>query len=1601
MRFGSVGIKIQKEGKSMKKMRKVFSLFLVFAVTLGLVQTPFAGSVTAFGGEVTERLNGQSSGTLGDIAWKLEEDTGVEWDLAQGTPLKLTLSGSGALSMESPYYAPWFLDRETITSITMEEGITEIGNGVFKSIYPSLQTVTFADSVTVIGESAFESCPLLTNLNFGNGLKEIRAGAFQKCNELKSVTLPDSVETVGNSAFNKCQDLAELVCGTGLRTIGESAFYQNALSKIEFNEGLQTIGKNAFGFNMQLTEVDLKEGLEIIDEQAFSCCSVLETVSLPNSLTTLKKYCFEGTAISSFAIPQNVTSIEYAILGASSCQDIQVAEGNENFCVKNNTLYELKEGIPYRAIAFASKQRPSSFAVEEGTQIIDVYALSGVGASTITLPDTLKEIRTQAFMGCSSVKEIRIPDGVEVIGDHAFDQCREMTQVTIGKNVREVGKDIFSNCLVLETIAVSGESPYLDVVENVLYNKEHTCLYAYARGKQDTEYHVLDGVQSLKCLIISASLKKLYMPASLLSLPQSSIYASNLDSIYFSGNAPSLEVHGIYLPSKDLVIYRIPGTSGWEDEQWSSFTFADWTPEDATVEEGTFDGVSWVYEGESGSISFTGSGAVPDFTLGEAAPWNAYMSSIQTIQTEGVSGIGDYAFCNAGSLVRIKADDALKEIGDYAFAGCGKLSLPGIDAVDKIGAFAFQNNSSIAGYFVLDHVTDIGAGAFLGCTGITDAAFGTSLVSLEERVLEGCSALETLLLPETVTAIKANALKGCSKLSDIQIPVGVNLIGSRAFDGDTSLKRVYFSGGVPSEWAADSFENCGSDLTLYYRTSQEGWGGQGDTWNGLTLTGLDRFYTERQDHYSFANTASSFGYERGYRVPRQRYVDVLTSITTGTYYYAVNNAWGGSCYGMLGSSLEFYKNPEKLADYSPSAKMTYEIAAPMDKTAALTKWIEGYNISQYRPYISGTDGEIMNHMRDYKGLIKRVEEFERSGGFLDQETEPLIMTIYDYFKGAHAVVPVSVDQAENGDFLLKIYDPNDPSKLQTLTIYKELNGIAYDGYTWASYVDYSTASQAMSGITLHDAEKDASVYLSVDKENGTVTDAEGRGIDEIEGAYEQMPLSGEEGFSGVRSFVLPKGSYRLFTDADAGNGEEGQAAGETDTSEDVTFYMASEDMFAKVVSSDGDAALSVNDPGTENSGAEIEIQSKEGETTDFTLVNREGMERTVEVKGSNAAITVTENSTITVRVPEDEASTVSIDGKTVQTDNGKAECSFVVSADENPLKAGDLVTDISFDETGKLIGTADASVVLNAGTGQNADVKVEYMDESGKGIASYSVKKDLKAGLNLIGLSFTGVEPSFLPEGEEAVLSCRLTVTDETGSTAFCVSEGISVKLPEHETQPGEPDPPVEEPDPPIKDSETPSEKPGTLPGDSETPVVTPPGTQEPSTETPPATQPAAEVTKVKVKPTKLTLGVGESFRLQASVLPENAENQELSYQSSNKKVTVSSKGKIVAKKVGTCKVTIRSVNGKTAVVKVTVKKAPKKITLNAGNKVLRPKGKFQIKVKLPKGTASNTITYTSNKKSVAVVSSSGKITAGKKGRAVITVKTYNGKKAKIKITVR
>lgn len=150
----------------------------------------------------------------------------------------------------------------------------------------------------------------------------------------------------------------------------------------------------------------------------------------------------------------------------------------------------------------------------------------------------------------------------------------------------------------------------------------------------------------------------------------------------------------------------------------------------------------------------------------------------------------------------------------------------------------------------------------------------------------------------------------------------------------------------------------------------------------------------------------------------------------------------------------------------------------------------------------------------------------------------------------------------------------------------------------------------------------------------------------------------------------------------------------------------------------------------------------------------------------------------------------------------------------------------------------------------------------------------------------------------------------------------------------------------------------------------------------------------IKLNKTSLTLGKDESYTIKAT--------GKASWSSSNTNILTVSNGKITAKNTGTAMVTAKGLNGSEASCMVTVRKAPTSISLNKTSLTLGVGETYDLNSKLPSGTASHTIKYTSNNSSVAsVVSAGGLVTAKKEGTAVVTATAYNGKKVTCNITVK
>lgn len=219
----------------------------------------------------------------------------------------------------------------------------------------------------------------------------IGEAAFRDNKTLQSITLQEGIITVGNNAFNGCDELKEVSIANTVAQIGSAAFADCvALTEITVPGSVVTVGNSAFKGCTSLTGVILNDGVKNIEPYAFNACTSLVTITLPGSVTSLGACAF------------------------------------------------------YRCDA-----------LEE-----------------VILSDALTRISFGTFMYCRRLKTIEIPNSVEIIDYKAFAKCINLKNVHFTDSVTRIERDAFEECGQVVAVALNDTYASAWASENGLKTSE-------------------------------------------------------------------------------------------------------------------------------------------------------------------------------------------------------------------------------------------------------------------------------------------------------------------------------------------------------------------------------------------------------------------------------------------------------------------------------------------------------------------------------------------------------------------------------------------------------------------------------------------------------------------------------------------------------------------------------------------------------------------------------------------------------------------------------------------------------------------------------------------------------------------------------------------------------------------------------------------------------------------------------------------------------------------------------------------------------------------------------------------------------------------------
>lgn len=333
-----------------------------------------------------------------------------------------------------------------------------------------------------IAPGAFEYSGL-QEVATGIDVMEINDGAFRNCRKLTSVELNEDVTRIGDNAFRACTALTSIAFPESLVSIGDYAFYTSGLTSLVVPNTVQQMGRMAFA-GSALTEVSVVSGVKTLGDYAFAGCNA--TFRLPMSLTEMGKYPLGFTASESDG---NVTVFkmeDVTVIAPAASEAIRYAKQNDlkykmigpedtDFNEENYLYGTVGDGDWYfdkRTGALSTNA--SNVGTAQGfyftngqlwkykqAGVRSVHLLNGVknlgeifaGITTleqVTATDSLTNINTDAFVGCTGLKSVSLP-AVTKIGTNSFADCTALQTVDLPL-AATISDHAFQNCTALQIL---------------------------------------------------------------------------------------------------------------------------------------------------------------------------------------------------------------------------------------------------------------------------------------------------------------------------------------------------------------------------------------------------------------------------------------------------------------------------------------------------------------------------------------------------------------------------------------------------------------------------------------------------------------------------------------------------------------------------------------------------------------------------------------------------------------------------------------------------------------------------------------------------------------------------------------------------------------------------------------------------------------------------------------------------------------------------------------------------------------------------------------------------------------------------------------------
>ena len=219
--------------------------------------------------------------------------------------------------------------------LRLPEKLKTLKGGAFWGCNNLNGSLEIPQGITHILENTFLDCGFDGTLTLHNGITAIGNNAFQNTHFKGELSLPKELVTLSNNVFNGCDFSGELKLPANIASIGDNTFANNwrLMGVVEFPDGIQTIGANAFAECRSIEGLVFPESLENIKSNAFNNCFGIGSIVCKGEMpANVLNGAFNGVAKDNFTleVPESAIQQYQAAVGWSDFK--RIAAHHELVC---------------------------------------------------------------------------------------------------------------------------------------------------------------------------------------------------------------------------------------------------------------------------------------------------------------------------------------------------------------------------------------------------------------------------------------------------------------------------------------------------------------------------------------------------------------------------------------------------------------------------------------------------------------------------------------------------------------------------------------------------------------------------------------------------------------------------------------------------------------------------------------------------------------------------------------------------------------------------------------------------------------------------------------------------------------------------------------------------------------------------------------------------------------------------------------------------------------------------------------------------------------------------------------------------------------------